>query len=370
MTIAAAAHPPHIRIEGVSKRFGEVTAVRDIDLTIGRGELFALLGGSGCGKTTLLRMLAGFAAPTTGRIMIGERDVTGMPPYDRPVNMMFQSYALFPHMTVQDNIAFGLKREGVEKREVARRVAEVMALVKMEGLERRKPAHLSGGQRQRVALARAVVKKPEVLLLDEPMSALDKKLRAHTQFELSAIQRQLGITFVMVTHDQEEAMAMATRIAVMEAGRIMQVGPPQEIYEQPRNRFVADFIGTVNLLDGTVARADGDRVVLACPALGKDILLQTARYLAVGEAAALALRPERIRITSETPQSDGLNWVAGRVHDLAYLGGGSVYRVALAGGQVMEVSRPNLGLGGGTPLAIGESVVLSWPPDAAIPIDP
>jgi spermidine/putrescine ABC transporter ATP-binding subunit len=261
MTTAAAAHPQHIRIEGVSKRFGDVTAVRDIDLTIGRGELFALLGGSGCGKTTLLRMLAGFAPPTTGRIIIGERDVTAMPPYERPVNMMFQSYALFPHMTVQDNIAFGLRRERVEKHEVGRRVAEAMALVKMEGLERRKPAQLSGGQRQRVALARAVVKKPEVLLLDEPMSALDKKLRAHTQFELSAIQRQLGITFVMVTHGQEEAMAMATRIAVMEAGRIMQVGPPQEIYEQPRNRFVADFIGTVNLLDGTVASAAVDHVV-------------------------------------------------------------------------------------------------------------
>jgi putrescine transport system ATP-binding protein len=218
-----------------------------------------------------------------------------------------------------------------------------------------------------VALARAVVKKPEVLLLDEPMSALDKKLRAHTQFELSAIQRQLGITFVMVTHDQEEAMAMATRIAVMEAGRIMQVGPPQEIYEQPRNRFVADFIGTVNLLDGTVARAAGDRVVLACPALGKDILLRTGRSLTVGEPASVALRPERIMIASETPQND-INWVAGRVHDLAYLGGGSVYRVALEGGQVMEVSRPNLGVG--APLAIGAPVVLSWSPDAAIPIDP
>jgi putrescine transport system ATP-binding protein len=243
-----------------------------------------------------------------------------------------------------------------------------MALVKMEGLERRKPAQLSGGQRQRVALARAVVKKPEVLLLDEPMSALDKKLRAHTQFELSAIQRQLGITFVMVTHDQEEAMAMATRIAVMEAGRIMQVGPPQEIYERPRNRFVADFIGMVNLLDGTVARAAGDRLVLACPAVGTDIRVRTARSLAVGEAASVALRPERIMITSETPQNGDLDWVAGRVHDLAYLGGGSVYRVALAGGRVMDVSRPNLG--NGAPLAIGESVVLSWSPDAAILIDP
>lgn len=364
---AQALHPPHIRIEGVSKRFGDFTAVRDIDLTIGRGELFALLGGSGCGKTTLLRMLAGFADPSTGRIYIGERDVTHLPPYARPVNMMFQSYALFPHMTVAGNIAFGLKREGLPKAEIAKRVDEALALVRLDGLGGRKPAQLSGGQRQRVALARAVVKRPEVLLLDEPMSALDKKLREHTQFELMAIQRQLGITFVMVTHDQEEAMAMATRIAVMDGGRIMQVGSPRDIYEAPRSRFVADFIGSVNLLEGTITDSHGAEAAMDCPALGLRIIFATARSIPVGETVALALRPERIAIGDTAP---GINRIFGRIEALAYHGGASVFRVALPNGRLLQVTRPNLVEDAGSALTIGAPVTLSWSPQATTLIEP
>ncbi|MCB8874606.1 ABC transporter ATP-binding protein [Acidisoma silvae] len=363
---ANALHPPHIRIEGVSKRFGGFTAVRDIDLTIGRGELFALLGGSGCGKTTLLRMLAGFADPSTGRIHIGDRDVTHLPPYERPVNMMFQSYALFPHMTVAANIAFGLKREGLPKPEIARRVEEALALVKLDGLGGRKPAQLSGGQRQRVALARAVVKRPEVLLLDEPMSALDKKLREHTQFELMAIQRQLGITFVMVTHDQEEAMAMATRIAVMDGGRIMQVGSPRDIYETPRSLFVADFIGSVNMLEGQVVETQGAEAAMDCPALGRRIVFAAGRNLALGETVALALRPERITIGQA---ASGANHVHGQIQALAYHGGASVFRVLLPTGTLLQVTRPNLVEGSGSTLAIGDAVTLSWSPQATTVIE-
>ena len=365
--MSALPHPAHIRIEGVTKRFGDFTAVRDIDLTIGRGELFALLGGSGCGKTTLLRMLAGFATPSAGRIHIGERDVTTLPPYERPVNMMFQSYALFPHMTVARNIAFGLNREGLLRSEVARRVEEALVLVRMEGLGGRKPAQLSGGQRQRVALARAVVKRPEVLLLDEPMSALDKKLREHTQFELTAIQRQLGITFVMVTHDQEEAMAMATRIAVMEAGRIMQVGSPREIYETPHNRFVADFIGTMNLLEGSVISSAADHAVMTCPLLGTDVTFATTRSLPIGEPVALALRPERVTLASEAA---GPNRLQGHIQALAYHGGSSVYRVALANGSLLQVTRPNRVEQPGEAFDIGAAVTLAWPPQATRLIEP
>jgi putrescine transport system ATP-binding protein len=359
--------PAHIRIESVTKRFGDFTAVRDIDLTIGRGELFALLGGSGCGKTTLLRMLAGFSIPSSGRIHIGERDVTALPPYERPVNMMFQSYALFPHMTVARNIAFGLNREGLLRSEVARRVEEVLVLVRMEGMGGRKPGQLSGGQKQRVALARAVVKRPEVLLLDEPMSALDKKLREHTQFELMAIQRQLGITFVMVTHDQEEAMAMATRIAVMDAGRIMQVGSPRDIYEAPRSRFVADFIGSMNLLEGTVVSAAANHAVMSCPLLGTEITFATTRSIPVGEAVALALRPERVTLAAE---AGGPNRLQGHIQALAYHGGASVYRIALPNGAVMQMTRPNLAERAGEALSIGAAVTLAWPPQATMVIEP
>ncbi|WP_459678089.1 ABC transporter ATP-binding protein [Acidisoma sp. 7E03] len=364
---AAAPHPPHIRIEGVSKRFGDFVAVREIDLTIGRGELFALLGGSGCGKTTLLRMLAGFAQPSSGRIHIGARDVTATPPYERPVNMMFQSYALFPHMTVAANIAFGLKREGLPRTEITRRVDEALALVRLEGLASRKPHQLSGGQRQRVALARAVVKRPEVLLLDEPMSALDKKLREHTQFELMAIQRQLGITFVMVTHDQEEAMAMATRIAVMDAGRIVQVGSPQDIYEAPRSRFVADFIGSVNLLEGSVIGSHAHQTVMTCPMLGCDVIFATTRPLPIGAQAVLALRPERIGVGDDAP---GANRIHGRIEALAYHGGASVYRVAVVGGALLQVTQPNRADGAAAALRLGAPVTLAWSPEATTVIEP
>src|ERR1700676_4994666 len=249
---------PHIEIRGLTKRFGPILALNDIDLTVNRGELFSLVGSSGCGKTTLLRMLAGFVRPDAGQILIAGKDMAPLAPYDRPVNMMFQSYALFPHMSVEDNIAYGLRREGLRSAEIKRRVGEVLELIQMSGFGRRRPHQLSGGQRQRVALARAVVKRPQGLLLDEPLSALDKKLRESTQLELVNIQERLGITFILVTHDQEEAMTMSTRIAVMSQGRIVQVGSPSEIYEQPCNRFVADFIGSVNLFDGVlIADADG-----------------------------------------------------------------------------------------------------------------
>src|SRR5271163_699574 len=241
---------PYVQVERITKSFGEFKAVDDVSLKIYKGEIFCLLGASGCGKTTLLRMLGGFETPTSGRIVIDGEDMTGVPPYERPVNMMFQSYALFPHMSVESNIAFGLKRDGVEAGEIRRRVAEVLELVQMAEFAKRKPTQLSGGQRQRVALARAIVKRPKVLLLDEPLSALDKKLREATQFELVTIQEQVGITFVMVTHDQEEAMTMSTRIAVMNHGKIVQVGKPNEIYEFPHSRFVADFIGSVNMFEG------------------------------------------------------------------------------------------------------------------------
>ncbi|HEX8808005.1 MAG TPA: polyamine ABC transporter ATP-binding protein, partial [Xanthobacteraceae bacterium] len=241
---------PLLRIEAVSKRFGEFTAVDQLSLNVFESEFFALLGPSGCGKTTLLRLIAGFERPSSGRILLDGVDLGSVPPHRRPVNMMFQSYALFPHLTVEANIAFGLKQEGLPKSEIASRVADMLALVKLEGFGRRKPHELSGGQRQRVALARSLVKRPRVLLLDEPMAALDKKLRGETQFELMDLQRRLGLTFVIVTHDQSEAMTVADRIAVMDWGRLMQVGPPAEIYEQPDSRWVADFIGSVNLLEG------------------------------------------------------------------------------------------------------------------------
>ncbi|MGH8166100.1 MAG: ABC transporter ATP-binding protein, partial [Woeseiaceae bacterium] len=259
---------PIIRIEGVSKRFGDFVAVDSIDLDIERGEIFSILGASGCGKTTLLRMLAGFETPTTGRIIIDGVDLTNEPPYRRPVNLMFQSYAIFPHMTVEQNVAYGLRKERVPRDEVKSRVAEMLDLVQLQQFATRKPNQLSGGQRQRVALARALVKRPKVLLLDEPLAALDKKLREHTQFELMGIQDRLGITFVVVTHDQEEAMILSSRIAVMNEGRFDQVGRPKEVYEYPVSRFVADFIGTINMFEGTVETVSGGVIAVRCDPAG------------------------------------------------------------------------------------------------------
>jgi ABC-type Fe3+/spermidine/putrescine transport system ATPase subunit len=322
---------PIVTIERLAKRFGETQAVAGMDLEIGRGELFALLGGSGCGKTTLLRLLAGFETPDAGRILIDGQDMTGVPPHVRPVNMMFQSYALFPHMNVAANVAYGLRREGVPKSEIGTRVAEALALVKLEEFGGRRPAQLSGGQRQRVALARALVKRPKLLLLDEPLAALDRKLREGTRFELVRLQEQLGLTFVIVTHDQEEAMSMASRLAVMDAGRIVQIGTPHELYEHPASRFVADFIGIANILD-------------------------------LGNGQWLALRPEKIALSSDRPAT--AQAISGEVMDIAYEGDRSLYRIAVKGGAAMLVSRANAVRSREEAFRRGQPVWLGWNNDA------
>ena len=321
-----------VSIEGVSKRFGSVAACDGVDLDIRRGELFALLGGSGCGKTTLLRMIAGFETPDRGRILIDGQDVTGVPPHRRPVNMMFQSYALFPHMDVATNVGYGLRREGLPAGEIARRVAEALDKVRLADHGKRRPSQLSGGQRQRVALARALIKRPKLLLLDEPLAALDRKLREGTRFELVRLQEQLGLTFVMVTHDQGEAMSMASRLAVMDKGRIVQTGDPHEIYEHPRTRFVADFIGIANILP-----VDGGRTWLA-------------------------LRPEKIGLFAARPNTDHAE--QGRVVEIAYEGDRSLYRVALPDGSVLLVSTANVARHPREPWPRGQEVWLGWAADA------
>jgi putrescine transport system ATP-binding protein len=328
---------PFVRVQNVTKVFGSTYAVDDVSVDIYQGEFFSLLGGSGCGKSTLLRMLAGLETPTSGRILIDGVDVTHTPPYERPVNMMFQSYALFPHMSVRQNIAFGLKQDGMRGSAIDARVQQMLALVKLEGFGDRKPDQLSGGQRQRVALARALAKQPKLLLLDEPLGALDKRLREHTQFELMNIQDQIGTTFITVTHDQEEAMTMSTRVAVMEAGRIAQVNTPANLYEFPSSRFVAEFIGSVNMIDGRVASQDGDVVQIVAPGFERKIAMKHAQPLPEGTPVSLAIRPEKLDVLEALPDS-AQNWVRGRVIEMAYQGDVSVYHVQVDGSaQVLRV---------------------------------
>ncbi len=357
---------PLLRIEGVSRRFGVVTAVDDLSLDIYEGEFFALLGPSGCGKTTLLRLIAGFEQASAGRILLDGVDLAPVPPHRRPVNMMFQSYALFPHLTVEGNVAFGLKQEGLPEAQIAERVADMLALVRLENLGRRKPHELSGGQRQRVALARSLVKRPRMLLLDEPMAALDKKLRGETQFELMDLQRRLGLTFVIVTHDQSEAMTVADRIAVMDRGRLMQVAPPAEIYEQPNARWVADFIGSVNLFEG---RVGGDRTSVENTAVGR---LRVAAKIDAepGATVWVAVRPEKLRITPVAPSPDRRsaqeNGVAATLVEIAYLGDLSIYRLRTDAGVLLQATIANTGRLGEGAFGWNDRVWLSFPPEAAI----
>ena len=331
---------PFVRIRNVTKKFGDIAAVADVSLDIYKGELFCLLGGSGSGKSTLLRMLAGFEEPTAGRIEIDGQDMAGVPPYNRPVNMMFQSYALFPHMSVEQNVAYGLKRDGLPRAEIDARVRELLHLVKLDEYGRRKPHQLSGGQRQRVALARSLAKRPKLLLLDEPLGALDKKLREETQFELVKIQETLGVTFIVVTHDQEEAMSLATRIGVMNQGEIVMVGEPTDIYEFPNSRFVAGFIGSVNMFEGVVIEDEPDHVRIRSAEAGCDIYVGHGVDCAPDQTLWYAIRPEKISLTRERPEGDA-NIMHGMVEDIAYLGDMSVFQIKLDSGRYIRVTKAN-----------------------------
>ena len=371
---------PYIRIESVTKKFGEFVAVNDVSLSIYQREIFCLLGGSGCGKTTLLRMLAGFESPTSGRIFIDGQDMAGVPPYKRPVNMMFQSYALFPHMTVEQNVAFGLKQENVPKDEITERVQAMLSMVKLDQFAKRKPHQLSGGQRQRVALARSLIKRPKLLLLDEPLGALDKKLREHTQYELVNIQEKLGVTFVVVTHDQEEAMTLASRIGVMNHGRIVQVGTPHEIYEFPGTRFVSEFIGNVNIFEGRIMADEPDHVTIDSKELGAPIYIGHGVSTAPDATVWAAVRPEKILITREEPVAplgvpsamlsqngqDQFNTTQGVVKEIAYMGDTSIYIVLLDSGKQVRVTQPNTHRHADDPLTWEDRVWVSWHESSAV----
>jgi len=332
---------PYITIENVTKSFGSTVAVRGVSLSIYQGELFSLLGGSGCGKTTLLRLLAGLEKPTSGHLYIDGVDVTDVPAYERPVNMMFQSYALFPHMTVAQNVAFGLKQERLPAKIIRERVREGLDLVQMGAFAERKPHQLSGGQRQRVALVRSLVKQPKLLLLDEPLAALDKGLRERTQFELGNIQERVGITFIMVTHDQEEAMTMSSRIGVMEEGRIRQIGVPHDVYEFPNSQFVAEFIGSVNIFEGVVVEDEPDHVLIDSQAAGCQLYVTHSAAVPVGAQVAVAVRPEKVMISAAKP-SGNRNYTRGIVREIAYLGDMSIYYVELPSGKTIQAALPNL----------------------------
>ena len=354
-----------VEIRRISKRFDGALAVDDVNLTIRQGEIFALLGGSGSGKSTLLRMLAGFEKPSEGQILLDGQDITAMPPHERPINMMFQSYALFPHMTVAQNIAFGLKQDRLPRAEIEQRVAEMLKLVHMEGFAKRRPHQLSGGQRQRVALARSLAKRPKLLLLDEPMGALDKKLRTEMQLEVVAILERVGVTCIMVTHDQEEAMTMADRVAIMSDGWIAQVGSPMDVYESPASRMVAEFVGTVNLFEGEIRVDEADHCIIASPALGRDIRIGHGVSTQADERRVwVAIRPEKTTLTRTRPEGE-YNWTAGTVEDIAYLGGLSVYYVRTESGALVKASLVNVERRGDRP-DWDEPVYVSWDEMSAV----
>ena len=358
-----------IAVRDVTKTFDKVRAVDRVSLDIREGEFFALLGPSGCGKTTLLRLLAGFEVPTTGEIFIDDQAMSAVPPNHRPVNMVFQSYAIFPHLNVRENIGYGLRRQKLPKEELRRRVDEALALIKLEGFGDRRSDQLSGGQRQRIALARALIKHPKVLLLDEPLGALDKKLREQMQIELRALQQEVGITFVFVTHDQEEALSMSDRIAVMAAGRVLQVDTPERLYEQPMTRDVADFIGTMNFIEGRIGRADGDVIAVDTQAIG-EVQAKPERAFQTGERVLVAIRPEKITASQDAPL-DGMNMVRGQIGAAAYLGDRSHLQVRVEGlERPMAVASTNvLPQVRGTP-ASAAPVWLSWPREAVVLLPP
>ncbi|MDG1485472.1 MAG: ABC transporter ATP-binding protein [Porticoccaceae bacterium] len=356
---------PFIQIKNLSKQFGDFTAVDNISLDIFQGELFTILGGSGCGKSTLLRMLAGFENPSAGQIIIDGVDISDLPAYDRPVNMMFQSYAVFPHMTVAQNIAYGLQKDRLPKAEINSRVQEMLELVQLQDLAARKPKQLSGGQCQRVALARALIKRPKVLLLDEPLAALDKKLREQTQFELINLQYKLGTSFIVVTHDQEEAMTLSSRVAVMDAGRFVQTGTPLEVYEFPVNRFVADFFGTINLFDATVASstqmdASTHTIEAALDKTGTLVKADCSHQLNQGDTISIGVRPEKLSISQKKPRGKNLTITSGVVEDLAYYGNRSIYRVRSHSGRMIQVSAQNFQRTKELVLEWDDQVYLSW----------
>jgi putrescine transport system ATP-binding protein len=358
------AAPAFLQIQDVVKEFGGFKAVNHASVDIAKGEIFALLGPSGCGKSTLLRMLAGLETPTSGRILLAGQDVAEMPPYERPINMMFQSYALFPHLTVWKNIAFGLEREGQPKDRIAERVKQMLDLVQLGKFAERKPHQLSGGQQQRVALARSLAKQPQLLLLDEPLGALDKKLRERTQIELVNIVEQVGVTCVMVTHDQEEAMTMASRIAVMSEGKFVQIGAPADLYETPTSRFVADFIGNVNLMEGTLDVDAADHCVIGCA----DVKHYVGHGITgtEGMAVTVALRPEKINVSREAPAEAAYNAARGRVKEKAYFGSFTVYHVVLPSGAIVKASGANTERHRDGEPTWGDEVWVHWAPSAHV----
>ncbi|UHD16274.1 ABC transporter ATP-binding protein [Thiocapsa bogorovii] len=355
---------PYLRIDRVTKKFGDVYAVDDVSLEIFQGEFFSLLGSSGCGKSTLLRMLAGLEYPSAGRIYIDGVDVTDVPAYSRPVNMMFQSYALFPHMSVEQNVEFGLKQDRLHRRERSERVGEMLELLKITELRKRRPDQLSGGQRQRVALARSLAKHPKLLLLDEPLGALDKRLRENTQFELVNLQERLGITFVTVTHDQEEAMTMSTRIAVMDAGQIMQVDTPTAIYEFPTCRLVAEFIGSINLFEGKVVATEGEHVLVETR-VGRPMRMRSFHPMVLGTPVTVAVRPEKMRLCADF-RDDGVNQLKGRVEDIAYLGDVSIYRIRVGDGALVEMTLTNVQPRTEQALTWEQEVAIEWSPTSGV----